>query len=178
LIVYNHFPDDAALLEACSRHWWALHPLPDTTAWAAIDDLEERSRAALRDLYAYFEETGPMTEKFLRAATLVPAIADLLDRTWHPYFRDARDAVAGAPGGAGEGEGEARSPRSRSSSTSKRGARSSAQGFPGTRQSGWQSPPCSPPTRSSCPSTRRQMIVRRSWGGCVLDECGDERYRF
>ena len=66
LTVYNHFPDEGALLEGCSGHWGALHPLPDVSAWAAIGDLEPRVRAALRDLYAYYEETEPMTEKFLR----------------------------------------------------------------------------------------------------------------
>ena len=29
LTVYRHFPDDAALVIACSGHWRALHPRPD-----------------------------------------------------------------------------------------------------------------------------------------------------
>jgi hypothetical protein len=37
-----------------------------------------------------------MTAKFLRDASLVPALGDLLDRTWHPYLRHARDLVARA----------------------------------------------------------------------------------
>ena len=36
--VYNHFPDDAALLSACSAHWRALHPTPALAAWRAVDD--------------------------------------------------------------------------------------------------------------------------------------------
>ena len=28
MTVYNHFPDDTALLAACSAHWRALHPTP------------------------------------------------------------------------------------------------------------------------------------------------------
>ncbi len=98
LTVYNHFPDEVALLEGCSSHWEALHPLPDASAWDTIVNLEQRLRTALRDLYAFFEETEPMTEKFLRDASLVPAISDLLDRSWHPYFREARDIVARATG--------------------------------------------------------------------------------
>jgi AcrR family transcriptional regulator len=98
LTVYNHFPDDAALVAGCSAHWEALHPVPDVSAWAAFDGLERRLRAALRDLYSYYEETEQMTEKVLRDASLVPAVGDLVDRTWHPYFREARDVVARASG--------------------------------------------------------------------------------
>jgi AcrR family transcriptional regulator len=96
LTVYNHFPDDAALVEGCSRHWWGLHPPPEAVAWSGVDGLEERLRSALRDLYAYYAETEEMTEKFLRDASLVPAVADLLDRTWRPYLREARDVIARA----------------------------------------------------------------------------------
>jgi AcrR family transcriptional regulator len=96
LTVYNHFPDQDALVAGCSGHWAARHPLPDPGAWAAIDDLEARLRAALRELYAYYDETEEMTGKFLRDASRVQAVGDLLDRTWHPYFRAARDVVAGA----------------------------------------------------------------------------------
>jgi AcrR family transcriptional regulator len=96
LTVYNHFPDDAALLDGCSKHWWGLHPLPDVGAWAGVDGLEQRLRAALRDLYAYYAETEDMNESFLRDASLVPAVGALLERTWHPYLREARDVVARA----------------------------------------------------------------------------------
>jgi AcrR family transcriptional regulator len=96
LTVYNHFPDDAALVAGCSAHWEALHPVPDIGAWAAVDGLEPRLRAALHDLYAYYAETEQMTEKVLRDASLVPAVGEFVDRTWHPYLRQARDAVARA----------------------------------------------------------------------------------
>src|ERR671923_1576172 len=58
--VYNHFPDEASLLGACSAHWRALHPAPDPTAWDG--DL----RAALRELYAWYRETEPMMANVLR----------------------------------------------------------------------------------------------------------------
>ena len=34
--VYNHFPDDAALLAATTEQWLAEHPPPDPAAWAVI----------------------------------------------------------------------------------------------------------------------------------------------
>lgn len=94
LTVYNHFPDDVALLQGCSGHWTTLHPFPDSDAWGAIDDPGERLIGALRDLYAYYEETESMTEKFLRDAPLDPALAELLAETWHPFFEQVRELLA------------------------------------------------------------------------------------
>src|ERR1041384_4638138 len=45
--VYRHFPDEAALFDACSSHWEAANPPPDMERWAAIEDAEERLRTAL-----------------------------------------------------------------------------------------------------------------------------------
>ena len=37
LTVYNHFPDLAALLPACTAHYRAEHPVPDLTAALALE---------------------------------------------------------------------------------------------------------------------------------------------
>ena len=51
LTVYRHFPDDRALFGACSSQWRAAHPMPDPSAWAAVEDPAERLQArAGRDL--------------------------------------------------------------------------------------------------------------------------------
>lgn len=73
--VYRHFPDEEALVDACSAHWLASNAPPDPAKWAAISDPDERLRVALSELYAWFEQTEPMTEKLYRDAPLVPAIA-------------------------------------------------------------------------------------------------------
>jgi len=64
--LYRHFPDEAALFEACSAHWVAANPRPDLAAWAAIADPDERLRVGLGELYAYYERTAPMLENLLR----------------------------------------------------------------------------------------------------------------
>lgn len=64
--LYRHFPDTAALLEACSGHWNSLHPLPDIERWSAVRDPRERLRAALTELYAYYEGAEPMLSNILR----------------------------------------------------------------------------------------------------------------
>jgi AcrR family transcriptional regulator len=64
--LYRHFPDEGALFEACTGHWIAENPPPDVSAWAAIDDPDQRLRTALEELYAYWGRTEPMMENLLR----------------------------------------------------------------------------------------------------------------
>jgi AcrR family transcriptional regulator len=76
--VYRHFPDEAALFGACSSHWLAQNPPPDVSAWERIADPDERLATALRELYAYYRETGEMFDKLLRDAPAVPVIAEMM----------------------------------------------------------------------------------------------------
>jgi AcrR family transcriptional regulator len=64
--LYRHFPDEAALFEACSSHWSAANPPPDITAWASITDPDERFGTALEEMYAYWRRTEPMMENLIR----------------------------------------------------------------------------------------------------------------
>src|SRR5919202_4745620 len=93
--VYNHFPDDASLFAACSAHWRDLHPAPDPTAWDG--DL----RTALRELYAWYRETEPMTANVLRDAQTLPALQEIVDGGFGAYLDAVRDLLA-EPLGAGE----------------------------------------------------------------------------
>jgi AcrR family transcriptional regulator len=82
--VYRHFPDEDALFEACSSHWMAQHPLPDSAAWAQIDDPDERLRVALSELYQWYEHGEYMLEKLIRDVALVPAVRSPMEayRGW------------------------------------------------------------------------------------------------
>ena len=86
--VYNHFPDDASLLAACSAHWRALHPAPDPTAWDG--DL----RKALRELYAWYRETEPMTANVLRDAQTIPALGAIVAGGLGAYLDAGREILA------------------------------------------------------------------------------------
>ena len=88
MTVYNHFPDEASLLAACSAHWRALHPNPDPAAWLAVEDSGERLRLGLRELYAWYRETEPMTANVLRDAAIVPALGALVERGLGGYLRE------------------------------------------------------------------------------------------
>ncbi|HEY6674162.1 MAG TPA: helix-turn-helix domain-containing protein [Rubrobacteraceae bacterium] len=68
LTVYRHFPDERALLSACSSHYKAENPAPDPEPWREISDPEERLRRALAETYAYHRRTEPMMSKILRDA--------------------------------------------------------------------------------------------------------------
>src|SRR5437867_9546693 len=45
--VYRHFPDEAALFDACSAHWAAANPPPELDTWSAIASPDERLTVAL-----------------------------------------------------------------------------------------------------------------------------------
>src|ERR1035437_5894444 len=54
--LYRHFPDEAALFDACTAHWAAANPPPDLAAWSGVEDPDERLAAALGELYAFRSE--------------------------------------------------------------------------------------------------------------------------
>lgn len=91
--VYNHFPDEASLFASCSAHWQALHPHPDPAAWCAIEDPSERLRRGLRELYAWYRETEPMTANLLRDAGIVPALRPIVERGLGGYLEEVRKAL-------------------------------------------------------------------------------------
>jgi AcrR family transcriptional regulator len=73
LTVYRHFPDDAALIFACSGHWNALHPRPDSSRWASIGDPVQRLRTALAETYTWARAAAPMMTKIYRDLDSMPA---------------------------------------------------------------------------------------------------------
>ncbi|UCF76781.1 MAG: TetR/AcrR family transcriptional regulator [Betaproteobacteria bacterium] len=80
--VYRHFPDEAALLGACSGQYFERHPFPDPEKWRAIADPRERLRYALRETYAYHRETEPMI------ARVLPEIGDgPIAAPYHAHWR-------------------------------------------------------------------------------------------
>jgi AcrR family transcriptional regulator len=90
--VYRHFPDEAALFEACTAHWAAANPPPDLDAWLAIDSPDERLGVALGELYAFYRRTEPMLENVFRDETTVPLVREHLTAL-RGYFATARDAL-------------------------------------------------------------------------------------
>jgi len=101
MTVYNHFPNDTALLTACSAHWRALHPTPDLAAWRTVQDPGARLRLGLRELYGWYRETEPMTANVLRDAQVLPALHAILEGGLLRYLDQARGVLTEPIGARG-----------------------------------------------------------------------------
>jgi AcrR family transcriptional regulator len=77
LTVYRHFPDERSLFQACTSHSWAAHPRPEPSAWAGVDDPEERLRVALHDIYAFFRRTEQLTANVRRDLPELPVLQEV-----------------------------------------------------------------------------------------------------
>lgn len=66
--LYAHFPDERALLMACSGLTAERAPLPDATPWRAIADRQERLRTGLTEIYGWYERNATRAACVLRDA--------------------------------------------------------------------------------------------------------------
>ena len=104
--VYNHFPDEAALVGRLLRALARPAPRAGPAAWAAVADPRRRLRAALRELYAWYRETEPMTANVLRDLERMPALREVVEEGLGRYL-EAVQALLAAPFGGGERVGAA-----------------------------------------------------------------------
>jgi AcrR family transcriptional regulator len=107
--VYAHFADERELFQACTAYWSELHPSPDPSRWLAIAEPDRRLRAALDDIYAWYEEVERDLAIFRRDAQVhtltaervaarseqLAAPAKALARGW-PRRKSVRAAVGHA----------------------------------------------------------------------------------
>jgi AcrR family transcriptional regulator len=94
LTVYNHFPDLAALLPACTEHWLGEHPLPDLDAALAHADPRRRLRAALEALYGWYRETAPMQRRVHGERATVPELDAWVAASSDPMMAGLADGLA------------------------------------------------------------------------------------
>jgi AcrR family transcriptional regulator len=90
--LYRHFPDEAALFDACTAHWAAANPPPDLTALSLVDDPQERLTAALGEIYAFYRQTEAMLENLFRDEGTVPIVRERF-AAFRSYFVAAQDAL-------------------------------------------------------------------------------------
>jgi len=100
--VYRHFPDERALLGACSAHWGASNPPPDLAGWGRVADPDERLKLALGELYAYYRRSGSMLEKLVRDEEAVPVLAELMGG-FRSFLAEATDVLIRGRGARGRG---------------------------------------------------------------------------
>jgi AcrR family transcriptional regulator len=100
LTVYRHLPDEGAVVRACSAHWSADHPLPDTAAWAGLTDPRARLSAALTAVYVYFRGGRRMLEQVLRDESEVTELKAVM-APYHSWFRELAGQLSAGWGVAG-----------------------------------------------------------------------------
>jgi AcrR family transcriptional regulator len=76
--VYRHFPDERALLSACTGHYLAQNPPPNHEAWREIEDPDARLRTALGEMYAWYGRNERMWARAEADAPTNPILAELL----------------------------------------------------------------------------------------------------
>jgi AcrR family transcriptional regulator len=73
LTVYNNFPTDTELFEACGQHWTNLNPAPDPSAALAMRDPDKRLQAVLGPLFAWYRKHARAIEHLQRDRLVMPA---------------------------------------------------------------------------------------------------------
>jgi len=94
MTVYNHFPTDADLFQACSSHWAKENPYPDPAEWLRYPDPRRRLGNALVELYGWYEQKQGMMGKVLRDAPLVPSLGAFMDESWGGYMGELVDTLS------------------------------------------------------------------------------------
>lgn len=89
--VYRHFPDEAALVGACSGRYFERHPLPEPELWRSVQDATQRLRRGLRETYAYHRVTEAMMTRIHAEAHDHPVMAP-----YHAHWRHAADVLVAA----------------------------------------------------------------------------------
>jgi AcrR family transcriptional regulator len=91
--VYRHFPDERALLQACTGHFIQQNPPPKSQAWMRIADAEERLRVALEEIYDYHCRTEVMSARAVIDIPQMPTLAEVLG-PFYAYWEQVRDILA------------------------------------------------------------------------------------
>lgn len=92
--VYNNFPAERELFAACQAHFFSQHPLPDPTPALALEDPNERARALLTLLYAWYRETAAMTGNIQRDRRLLPELDALMTEGADQILASFADTLA------------------------------------------------------------------------------------
>lgn len=90
--LYRHFEDEAAMVAACSAHYWSGLVWPDAAAWESLPSLTERLSAAIPEVYAFHSATESMIANVLRDAEVSSSVRESL-RPYEAFFAAVVDSV-------------------------------------------------------------------------------------
>jgi len=95
--VYRHFPDERSLLTACTSHYLALNPPPDTAMWEGLSDPTVRLCTALAAVYAFHRRTEQMMAHAMHDLEDMPMLREVLAPYFAYWNRVLETLVAGWP---------------------------------------------------------------------------------
>src|ERR671925_88723 len=101
LTVYNHFPNLAELLPACSAHYMNLHPRPSLDEAFAIEDPRERVRAVLEAFYGWYRETEALRTAVYGDRGSVPELDEFMRETADRQLAELATGLAAGFGAQG-----------------------------------------------------------------------------
>ena len=94
LTVYNNFPKETELFDACGQHSMERNPPPDPSAALAIDNPDERLRAVLGPLYLWYRKNARATENLQRDRLVMPALDAVMRIRMDQQFANLANALA------------------------------------------------------------------------------------
>ena len=94
LTVYNNFPNETELFEACGEHSMTKNPPPDPSAALGIDDPVERLRAVLGPQYRWYRDSARGFENLQRDRLVLPALDAVMRIRMDHSLSSLADALA------------------------------------------------------------------------------------
>jgi AcrR family transcriptional regulator len=94
LTVYNNFPSETELFDACGQHAMEVNPPPDPSAALAIDDPDERLHAVLEPFYVWYRKNARGTENLQRDRLVLPALDSVMKIRMDSSLSSLTDALA------------------------------------------------------------------------------------
>src|SRR5437763_10603022 len=94
LTVYNNFPDEKELFDACGAYWLSENPPPDPTAALGMKNPTERLRAVLVPLYSWYRNSARTIENMQRDRLVMPALDAVMRIRLDRRFDELSTALA------------------------------------------------------------------------------------
>src|SRR5205823_533213 len=94
LTVYNNFPDEKELFDACGAYWLSENPPPDPAAALGMKNPTERLHAVLVPLYRWYRNTARTIENMQRDRLVMPALDAVMRIRLDRQFDDLSTALA------------------------------------------------------------------------------------
>ena len=96
LTVYNNFPDERSLFDACGLHWMSEHPMPAALS-EAMSEADPRLAlgGALESLYGWYRQHRQTHENLQRDRLLLPALDHVMKFRMDHQMSDLAAGLAG-----------------------------------------------------------------------------------